>query len=125
MAIFKTKWRKIRAKDNIKRLKGMMQILKALYEKTDAGEEIYIGKYLVVKHYTADGKEYLEIYEKVYDKKGVEGWNELALVKWDPIKDTWEYTNKNLSSSWHNKYRILWGKEKDWIREEYFKEVNP
>jgi len=119
MTIFKTKWRKLRAEDNIKRLKGMMQILKALYEKTDAGEEIYIGKYLVVKHYTVDGKEYLEIYEKVYDKKGVEGWKELALVKWNPIKDTWEYTNKNLRSHWHNKYRILWGKEKDHIIAKY------
>ncbi|WP_087038015.1 hypothetical protein [Thermococcus litoralis] len=108
---FKTRWVKIKSKDAIAYLKSMTTFLHRgeFFEKDEKGEDIYLGKYLVVKHFSADGKHYYGIYELIKDKKtGVEGWNEIALVEHDPTKDTWRYTNKKpRGGRWYNKFAIL------------------
>ncbi len=125
---FKTRWVKIRSKDAIAHLKSMKAFLHAgkFFEKDEKDEDIYIGKHLVVKHFTADGKDYYEIYALTRDsRKGVKGWDEIALVEHDPAKDTWRYTNKKpRSGTWYNKFAILWGKEKDHLMETYLSEVS-
>lgn len=67
---FKTRWVRIRSKDAIGHLKSMRAFLHAgeFFEKDEKGEDIFIGTYLVVKHFFADGKDYYEIYALTRDK---------------------------------------------------------
>ena len=115
---FKTRWKGIRRKDVIGHLNSMRTILHEaeLFQIDDHGEHIYRGKYLIIKHYHTDGKHYYEIYKRIKDpKKGVEGWDELAIAEWDPTTEKWHYTNKKANSSWYEKFLTLWSYEKGWL----------